>query len=97
MSARETEAIFDAFGAFSDRIHREDARRKYVAQLRVKAARECGNCYFWMKSSLCPIDDQRRGYPSSGHWACAKYQPIQSAIDAAAELASPLPQESHTK
>ena len=79
--------IFDAFRDLSAKIHRADAERERIEHLRERAARECGNCEQWMKSRECPIDDQRRGFPSMRHPACVRFTPTRSAIEAAQELA----------
>lgn len=50
-------------------VHMDEARR-----LERAALPKCGNCYWWMKSRDCPIDDQRKGFPSCNHHSCGKYQ-----------------------
>jgi len=40
--------------------------------------RRCGDCDFWMKSSLCPKEHNVRGYskgPSCDAFPCDKFQP----------------------
>jgi hypothetical protein len=81
MNRQQAEAVFNAFADFSAKIHAEDARRKNLAWLRDNARRECGNCDHWMKSSLCPIDDQRRGFPSVSHPPCGKFVSSSSHLE----------------
>lgn len=77
---REAEKIIDAFMEFSSMVHRIDARKRELARLRENATRNCGNCYWWMKSRDCPIDDQRKGFPSCNHPPCGKFQATTDAI-----------------
>ena len=84
----DVDRVFDAFMEdMSAKILRADAERRRAEQLRARAKRECGNCEHWMKSRECPIDDQRRGFPSCGHPACEKFTPTRDAAEAAQELA----------
>lgn len=64
-------------------------RLSLLAQLRDKVTialavdrRECGNCYFWMKSRDCPrehnVNGQTRG-PSCSDVACGKFK-IQDRV-----------------
>ncbi len=32
----------------------------------------CGNCFKWMKKSLCPLE-KMGGKPSCNHWPCTEY------------------------
>lgn len=79
MSVREVEMLFDAFATAGARMHAEDECRRKREQLASVQKRECGNCEHWMKSSDCPIDDQRKGFPSMGHPACGKFKLSYSA------------------
>ena len=39
-------------------------------------SRRCGDCYFWMKSSLCPRETNVNGWnrgPSMDDWPCEKF------------------------
>lgn len=87
MNPREqAEAIFDAFGKFSEVIHRADKERRALEVLQGRSRRECGNCEHWMKSRDCPIDDQRRGFPDHKHPPCGKYAPTRDAAAALLQL-----------
>lgn len=66
-------------------------RLSLLAQLRDKVIaardidrRECGNCYFWMKSRDCPrernVNGATRG-PSCSEPACGKFQIEQRVLD----------------
>jgi hypothetical protein len=79
--------VFDAFLRFSDYTNAVDAWEQRVRNLRSRCARECGNCDHWMKSRICPIDDQRRGFPSMSYPGCGKFTPKRDAVMSAEELA----------
>lgn len=89
MSRQEAEAIFDAFGKFSERIHEMDRQRREREVLMNRAAARCGNCYHWMKSRSCPIDDQRRGFPHMNYTACGKFEPESDCAAAREALRLP--------
>lgn len=62
-------------------------RDKVVEAMQV-GRRECGSCYFWMKSRECPREHNVNGYtrgPSCAHPACAKFRITQQAIDLQAQ------------
>lgn len=68
--------------AFSRASRLVDLNSKFAAaQLLDK--RECGNCYFWMKSRECPREKNVKGYsrgPSCSGFACDKFQVTNSAV-----------------
>jgi hypothetical protein len=86
MSRQQAEAIFDAVIEFGKRQAEADRKRREVEAVRRRAVKECGNCYYWMKSRDCPIDDQRRGFPSMSHPACEKFNPTDDCVAAMDDL-----------
>lgn len=46
--------IFDAFNAFSEKVHRADEIRTLTIQANACRSRRCGNCYWWMKRECKP-------------------------------------------
>lgn len=66
-------------------------RLSLLAQLRDKVVeasqvdrRECGNCFFWMKSRDCPYERNVGGVtrgPSMSHVACGKFRITQQAVE----------------
>lgn len=98
MSAeQEFDAIFDGIMKFSKAVHAADERRKEIARLIEQSSKLCGNCRHWMKSRDCPIDDQRKGYPSCQHYGCSKFTPTNNAVFAAERLKAMLSSKTITK
>lgn len=77
----EVNAIFDQFMKFSDRLHRADAARKHLDEMRCRATPVCGSCFFWMKSRDCPREHNVNGYnrgPSMSASPCSKFKGTDS-------------------
>lgn len=78
----EVDAIFDAVAKASAAIIRADKRREELHRLWEASRPCCGNCFFWMKSSLCPREHNVKGYsqgPSMSGLACKKFERTKSA------------------
>ena len=80
------DALIDWAGKWSSAIHKLDADRRRLENLRARSAHQCGNCYWWMKSRDCPIDNQRKGFPSMNYPGCGKFQATSDALAATAEI-----------
>jgi hypothetical protein len=73
-------ALVETTGQLSRLAHLRDM----LATARQSDAKRCGNCFFWMKSSLCPQERNVNGRnhgPSMNSPACGKFQIEQRAID----------------
>lgn len=66
--------FMDKFIEASGRLTGYQVNMDEANRLEREAIPKCGNCYWWMKSRDCPIDDQKRGFPSCNHHSCGKYQ-----------------------
>lgn len=78
----EVEAIVDALIQASRAVIREDQRRAELHRLWDASRSRCGNCFFWMKSSLCPKEHNVNGYargPSCNGMACEKFERTETA------------------
>lgn len=84
----EADAIFGAFNKFSEQVHGIDLQRKHMQHLRERAQKNCGHCYWWMKSRDCPreknVGGMSRG-PSCSGLPCEKFR---STDDHAASVAA---------
>ena len=64
--------VFDAFGKFSEHVHKLDKIRRIAAQIRDVKSETCGNCNHWIKTRECPRE--RRGEkPSMNDPGCDEF------------------------
>ena len=72
------EQIFDQAIAIAGRLSAIAQLNDMLREARAADRRLCGNCYFWMKSSLCPRETRnrqgRREGPHCNSLACEKFE-----------------------
>ena len=66
------DAVFDAFGKFSELVHLRDALDKKNGQVRAVTTYRCGNCDHWMKTTCVP-EKQHGQFKSCESVACGAF------------------------
>lgn len=73
MMNSEVDAIFDAVAKASHIGHLAHKIQEKRAQIREVAAKRCGNCFHWMKSS-CKPEKVHRQFKSCSSLACEDFE-----------------------